>query len=58
MTAPAIMQEMRALHSVLVWQKGKKQPHWMIEEPSETQQLVLKAFGHFVNADGVLQPLP
>ncbi len=57
MTAPAIMREMRALHSVLVWTKGKKHPERIIEEPTETQQLVLKAFGHFVNSDGVLQTL-
>lgn len=57
MTAPAIMQEMRALHAALVWQKGKRQPHWIIEDPTQTQQLVLKAFGHFVDVSGVLQPL-
>ncbi|MEW5947125.1 MAG: IS1634 family transposase [bacterium] len=57
MSGPAIMAEMRTLHSVLVWPKGKKHPLRIIEEPTETQQLVLKAFGHCINADGVLQPL-
>jgi transposase len=58
MTAPAIMQEMRALHCALIWQKGKRQPNWIIEEPTKTQQKVLKAFGHYVDANGVLQSQP
>ena len=54
MTAAAAMEHMRRLHSCLCWHTGQRKPVSMIEEPNETQTLILKAFGHEV-IGGVLQ---
>lgn len=54
MTAATAMGHMRRLHSCLCWHAGRRKPVRMIEEPTETQTLILKAFGHEV-ADGVLR---
>jgi hypothetical protein len=54
MTAAAAMEYMRRLHSCLCRHAGQRKPVKMIEEPSETQPLILKAFGHGVTG-GILQ---
>jgi transposase len=53
MTAVTAMEHMHRLHSCLVWNERKKEPARMIEEPTEIQSQILKAFGHKV-AHGVL----
>lgn len=53
MTAVTAMEHMHRLHSCLVWHGWKREPARMIEEPSETQSQILKAFGHKVD-NGVL----
>jgi len=53
MTANIAMEHMRKLHSCLCWNAGKKKPVRMIEDPTETQSAILKAFSHKV-VDGVL----
>jgi transposase len=53
-TASAAMESMRNLHSCLCWYAGKSKPQRMIEEPTENQSTILKAFGHKI-AGGVLQ---
>jgi transposase len=53
-TASAAMESMRNLHSCLCWYSGKSKPQRMIEEASENQSAILKAFGHKI-AGGVLQ---
>ena len=50
------MQDMQGLHSVLSIPKGARKPHRRLETPSKTQAEVLLAFGHRVDASGVLQP--
>jgi transposase len=55
-TAADIMQDMRALHEVLSIAKGARKPHRRLETPRKTQAEVLSAFGHRVDASGVLQP--
>jgi transposase len=55
-TAADIMQDMHRLHSVLSIPKGARKPHRRLETPSKTQAEVLTAFGHRVDASGVLQP--
>jgi len=56
-SAEKIIEEMRSLHSLLVWQPGKKKPHQQLEEPTPMQNDVLKAFGYAVDGHWVLQPL-
>lgn len=53
MTAVTTMEHMHRLHSCLVWHGRKREPARMIEEPSEIQAQILKAFGHKVD-NGVL----
>ena len=53
-TASAAMESMHSLHSCLCWYAGKSKPQRMIEEPTEEQSTILKAFGHEI-AGGVLQ---
>ena len=53
MTANSTMEHMRKLHSCLCWNAGMKKPVRMIEDPTETQSAILKAFSHKV-VDGVL----
>lgn len=55
-TAADIMQDMRRLHYVLSIKKGARKPNRRLETPSKTQAEVLSAFGHRVDASGVLQP--
>jgi len=54
LTAGTVMDHMHRLHSCLVWQKKKKVPSRIIEEPTELQAVILKAFGHKIRS-GVLQ---
>jgi len=49
MTAVTTMEHMHRLHSCLVWHGRKREPARMIEEPSEIQAQILKAFGHKVD---------
>jgi transposase len=53
-SAEKAMEEMHRLHSCLVWQSGKKNPERLLEEPSEMQAQILKAFGYEIKK-GVLQ---
>jgi len=53
-TAAAVMEKMRKLHSCLCWYSGKSRPRRIIEEPTENQSAILKAFGYRI-ASGVLQ---
>jgi transposase len=55
-TASAAMESMRNLHSCLCWYAGKLKPQRMIEEPTENQSAILKAFGQKI-AGGSLQEL-
>lgn len=55
-TASVAMKAMRNLHSCLCWYSGKPKPQRMIEEPTENQSSILKAFEHKI-AGGVLQKL-
>ena len=57
MSAASVMENMHRLHSCLLWSAGKGKPARMIEEPTEIQARILKAFGHAVTAGGVLQNL-
>lgn len=56
-SAERIVEEMRALRSVLIWHPGKKRPRQQLEEPTALQNDVLKAFGYGVDGHWVLQPL-
>jgi transposase len=56
-SGPAIIEEMRALHSVLGWYPGRREPSRYIETPTKTQAEVLKAFGWEVKDGGVLQQI-
>jgi transposase len=53
MTAVTAMEHMHRLHSCLVWHGRKREPARMIEEPSEMQAKILKAFGYKID-NGVL----
>ncbi|MEN6440684.1 MAG: IS1634 family transposase, partial [Syntrophobacter sp.] len=55
-TASAAMQSMRELHSSLLWYAGRAEPQRMIEEPTEEQAAIFKAFGYKIDG-GVLQEL-
>jgi transposase len=57
MSAATAMENMHRLHSCLLWSAGKGMPTRMIEEPTEIQARILKAFGHAVTAGGVLQKM-
>ncbi|MFO7606163.1 MAG: IS1634 family transposase [Desulfurivibrionaceae bacterium] len=54
MSAKQVMDEMHRLHSCLVWKKGVRKPERIIEEPTEKQAAILKAFGYKIDK-GVLQ---
>jgi len=54
MTAEKALEQMHTLHSCLVWQSGKRKPARVLEEPTETQAKILKAFDYKVRR-GVLQ---
>jgi transposase len=55
-SASAAMESMRSLHSCLCWYAGKSKPQRVIEEPTENQSAILKAFGYKI-VGGVLQKL-
>ena len=52
-----VMDDMRHLHSVLLLAGSARKPQRRLETPTKTQAEALKAFGHFVDAGGVLQQL-
>lgn len=52
-----ILSEMAELHSVWLWQAGKRGPLQALDTPTETQSEVLRAFGWAIGAGGVLQHL-
>ncbi len=56
-TAEDVMDEMRHLHSVLSLSKGARKPTRRLETPCKTQAEVLSAFGHQIDAGGVLRPI-
>ena len=56
-TASAVMDDMRHLHSVLTLKDIRSKPHRRLEQPTKTQAEVLSAYGYKVNARGVLQKL-
>lgn len=45
MSAKEAMDEMHRLHSCLVCKKRKRNPERILEEPTEKQAVILKAFG-------------
>ncbi len=57
-TASDVMDDMEHLHSVLSLAGSARKPRRHLETPTKTQSEVLKAFGHYVDKGGVLQPLP
>lgn len=56
MSAKETMDEMHRLHSCLVWKKRKKNPERILEEPTQKQAAIMKAFGFQVDK-GVLQKI-
>jgi transposase len=56
-SADKIIEEMRALRSLVVWYPGKKKPQRQLAEPTSMQNDVLKAFGYRVDDNWVLQSL-
>jgi transposase len=56
-TAADVMKDMQKLHQALNIRKGTRKPERRIETPSKTQAEVLSAFGHYVDAGGVLQQI-
>ena len=54
LSASKIIKEMNELNSSLVWMKGQKSPHRLIDEPNQIQARILHAFGYKI-ASGVLQ---
>jgi transposase len=54
-TAASVMEELRQLHSVLLFESGSREPVRKLERPSKTQAEVLKAFGYRISESGVLQ---
>jgi transposase len=57
MSAATIMDTMHRLHSCLTWNKGKRKPERRLEEATEKQAAILRAFGYKI-AGGVLQRTP
>ena len=45
-TAEKVIEEMRTLHSLIIWRPGARKPHWQLAEPIKFQNDVLKAFGY------------
>jgi len=56
MTAKAAMRHMSTLHSCLMWLPGKRKAVRMLEEPSDEQTEIMRAFGWKI-AGGVLQEI-
>ena len=57
LTAPAAIGHLRQLHSCLCWIKENRKPDRIIEQPSQVQARILKAFNHKISKGGVLQPI-
>lgn len=57
MSAATVMKNMHRLHSCLLWRTKQKKPMRILEEPTEVQAQILKAFGHAVTTGGVLQKI-
>jgi transposase len=55
--AADVMEDMGKLHQALTLRQGARKPERRIETPSKTQTEVLSAFGHYVDAGGVLRPI-
>jgi transposase len=55
-TAQAAMEQMRKLHSCLCWTASKHHAQRIIEDPTEMQTQILRAFG-YQTAGGVLQKI-
>jgi transposase len=56
LSAAGTMEQMQKLHSCLCWESGKSKPVRMIEEPTENQAAIMRAFGYEVSR-GVLQKI-
>jgi len=56
LTAQSAMDHMHRLHSCLVWHRRKRKPARIVEEPTQIQAQILKAFGYKVKS-GVLQEM-
>ena len=56
-SAEKIIEEMRALRSLVIWYPGSKKPRQQLEEPTSLQNEVIKAFGYAVDDSWVLQSL-
>ena len=56
-SAPFLTDDMRSLHSALLWHPQKRKPLRCIEDPTPTQSEVLKAFGWQIVSGGVLQKI-
>jgi len=54
MTAASAMRELHRLHSCLVWHAAQGKPKRIIEEPTEVQAKILRAFGQEISG-GVLR---
>ena len=54
-TAEDMMEDMSALHSVLLMREGGRKAERRLETPTKTQAEVLSAFGHVAVAGGVLR---
>lgn len=54
-TAADVMDDMSRLHSVLSFKDMRCNPHRRLEQPTKTQQEVLKALGYPIDPMGVLQ---
>ena len=57
LSATAAVNHMRQLHSCLCWINDQKKPARIIEQPTNDQVKILKAFNHAITPSGVLQGL-
>jgi transposase len=56
LTAASAMKHLRKLHSCLHWTTSRSKASRLLEEPTEIQSQILRAFGHKIE-DGVLRQL-
>jgi transposase len=56
LTAASAMKHLRKLHSCLHWTTSRNKASRLLEEPTEVQSQILRAFGHKIK-DGVLRQL-
>ena len=56
-TARDILDDLSHLHSALILDRRSRKPRRVIEKTGKTQEEVLKALGHCIDAHGVLQAL-